>query len=83
MASKDSIVRDLIDKLRDAPPQELSEVVDLVERLRAKRAASATQADPSARRTRLQRYTTWTDDELREFQAGLAAHRVIDSKLWA
>jgi len=83
MASHDSTARDLLDKLRDAQPHELSEVVDFVERLRAKRQASATQADESARRIRLQRYTTWTDDELREFQAGLAAHRVIDSKLWA
>jgi hypothetical protein len=48
MASKDSMVRDLLDKLRDAPPQELSEVVDFVERLRAKRQASSKQESDSA-----------------------------------
>lgn len=37
--------------------------------------------DETARRARLQRYTTWTEDDLREFQAGLAAQRVIDPKL--
>jgi hypothetical protein len=73
MPSKDSMVRDLLDKLRDAPPQELSEVVDFVERLRAKRSAASTGADESARRVRLERYTTWTEGELQEIQAGLAS----------
>jgi len=41
----------------------------------------APQDDENARRARLQRYTTWTEDELREFQAGLAAQRVVDPKL--
>jgi hypothetical protein len=38
--------------------------------------------DASARRERLARYTTWTSDDLREFEASLAAQRVVDSKLW-
>ena len=37
MASRDSIVRDLLEKLRDAPSEELSEVADFAEFLRAKR----------------------------------------------
>lgn len=37
MASRDSIVRDLLDKLRDAPNEELSEVADFAEFLHAKR----------------------------------------------
>lgn len=38
--------------------------------------------EQGARRARLQRYTTWTEDDLREFQTGLTAQRVIDAKLW-
>jgi hypothetical protein len=37
MASRGSIVRDLLDKLRDAPKEELSEVADFAEFLHAKR----------------------------------------------
>lgn len=37
MASRDSIVRDLLEKLRDAPSEELSEVADFAEFLHAKR----------------------------------------------
>lgn len=37
MASSDSMVRDLIEKLSDAPNEELSEVADFAEFLRAKR----------------------------------------------
>ena len=39
--------------------------------------------DETARRARLERYTTWSEDDLREFQTGLAAQRVVDPKLWA
>lgn len=42
MASRDSLVRDLIDKLRDAPAGELSEVVDFAARLRARRQSEET-----------------------------------------
>jgi hypothetical protein len=38
--------------------------------------------DETARRARLSRYTTWTADDLREFEEGLAAQRVIDVRLW-
>jgi hypothetical protein len=37
MPSRDSIVNDLLDKLRTAPTEELSEVVDFAEFLRARR----------------------------------------------
>jgi hypothetical protein len=53
MASNESMVRDLLDKLRDAQPQELSEVVDFVERLRAKRQASVKLSDSAGLETRL------------------------------
>ena len=39
--------------------------------------------DASARRARRARYTTWTTDDLREFQESLATQRVVDAKLWA
>jgi len=38
--------------------------------------------DESARRTRLSRYTTWEESELREFLENLAAQREVDSGLW-
>jgi hypothetical protein len=44
---------------------------------------AAVGLDQSVRRTRLRRYTTWTEDDLREFQAALTAQRVVDAKLWA
>jgi hypothetical protein len=44
---------------------------------------AAVGLDQSARRTRLRRYTTWTEDDLREFQAALTAQRVVDAKLWS
>ncbi|HEX4496238.1 MAG TPA: hypothetical protein VIE43_11275 [Thermoanaerobaculia bacterium] len=34
------------------------------------------------RRTRLARYTTWTPDDLAEFNEALAAQRTIDDPLW-
>ncbi|HXJ20665.1 MAG TPA: hypothetical protein VMT03_10560 [Polyangia bacterium] len=39
--------------------------------------------DSSARRTRLQRYTTWTDTDLRQMEESLAAQRLVDPKLWS
>lgn len=49
MASRDSIVRDLLDKLRDAPNEELSEVADFAEFLHAKRLkrTAVTPSSPS------------------------------------
>jgi len=35
------------------------------------------------RRTRLERYVTWTDEDLAEFNDVLASQRVIDDKLWS
>jgi hypothetical protein len=43
------------------------------------REATGEHAD---RRAQLQRYTTWTDADLHEFEVGLAAQREIDAKLW-
>lgn len=34
------------------------------------------------RRARLDRYVTWTDDDLDEFEAALKTQRVIDEELW-
>jgi plasmid stability protein len=34
------------------------------------------------RREKLARYTTWTDQDLSEFEAALTAQRVVDEKLW-
>jgi hypothetical protein len=39
--------------------------------------------DQTARRTRLRRYTTWTDSDLREFEAALGIQRVVDPKSWS
>lgn len=38
--------------------------------------------DVAARRARLSRYTTWSDEDLRDFANALAAQRVVDAKLW-
>jgi plasmid stability protein len=35
-----------------------------------------------ARRARLERYVTWTQDERVEFEHALAAQRTIDDELW-
>ena len=34
------------------------------------------------KRRRLERYATWTDDDLTEFLAALREQRVIDEELW-
>jgi len=34
------------------------------------------------RRARLQRYATWTDQDMVEFEDALQAQRVIDEELW-
>ena len=34
------------------------------------------------RRVRLERYATWTEEDLTEFEEALAAQRVIDDHLW-
>ena len=50
MPSRDSFVKDLLDKLRDAPTQELSEVIDFAEFLRARRlkhALADTSSEPA------------------------------------
>jgi len=44
---------------------------------------AASELDRSARQSGLERYTTWTDDELRDFEATLAPQRRVDAKLWA
>ena len=38
--------------------------------------------DVDARRRRLERYATWSEEEYREFQANLAAQRAIDPEVW-
>jgi plasmid stability protein len=44
---------------------------------------AAVGLDQSARRSGLQRYTTWTEQDLQEFEAALTAQRVVDAKLWS
>ena len=44
---------------------------------------AAVGLDQNARRSRLERYTTWTDADLREFDSALAVQRVVDPNLWA
>ncbi len=38
--------------------------------------------DVRERRGRLERYATWTDEDLLEFNAALSAQRVIDEAIW-
>lgn len=38
--------------------------------------------DVNQRRSHLERYATWTDQDLEEFNAVLASQRVIDDELW-
>jgi hypothetical protein len=37
---------------------------------------------PQSRLERLQRYVTWTDEDLREFSDALAEQRTIDADIW-
>ena len=37
---------------------------------------------PDERRRKLARYTTWTPEDLEEFNEALAAQRTIDDPLW-
>jgi len=38
--------------------------------------------DARARRAGLDRYVTWTDEDVAEFEEALADQRVIDAELW-
>ena len=38
--------------------------------------------DVHERRTHLERYATWTDEDLANFNEALSAQRVVDEKLW-
>ena len=38
--------------------------------------------DVDERRAHLEKYVTWTDQDLEEFDRALAAQRVIDGELW-
>ena len=42
----------------------------------------AAAVDVHARRERLARYATWTEEDRREFMDGLSAQRVVDDRLW-
>ena len=44
---------------------------------------AAVGLDQRARRRRLHRYTTWTQQDLQEFEAALTAQRVVYAKLWS
>ena len=67
---------------------------DLSERLRAISAAAGESLNATvlrilrdavgvdARRERLRRYATWTDEQFEEFNTALRAQRVIDEKMW-
>ncbi len=35
------------------------------------------------RRARLERYATWTDDDLAEFNDALSSQRVVDDGIWS
>jgi hypothetical protein len=35
-----------------------------------------------ARRARLERYVTWTAEDVREFEEALQVQRVVDAELW-
>jgi hypothetical protein len=60
-------------KLAEARGQSLNTtVLELLER--------ATGID--GRRERLARYTTWTSEDVADFESALRAQRVIDGELW-
>jgi len=42
----------------------------------------AAAVDVHARRERLARYATWTEDDRKEFMEALSAQRVVDDRLW-
>jgi len=62
-----------LEKLAEARAQSINTtVLQLLER--------ATGMD--GRRERLARYTTWTAEDVAEFEAGLRPQRTVDAKLW-
>lgn len=66
-------VADRLDKISKARGQSLNATIN---------ALLAQAAGEDARRTWLERYVTWTADDLAEFEASLAPQRTIDDALW-
>jgi plasmid stability protein len=69
-------------------PDEVASELDRLSRSRG-RSVNATVVDIlsaavnfHARRQHLERYTTWTAEDLAEFTNGLAAQRLVDDPLW-
>lgn len=68
----DEVARRLTQLSRDQGRSVNAFVVDILKRA----------VDVRERRTRLERYVTWTEQDLAHFNAVLAAQRVIDEELW-
>ena len=69
-------------------PDEVASELDRLSRSRGRSVNAtvvdilATAVDFNERRKHLERYTTWTEDDLAEFRRGLSAQRVVDDRLW-
>ena len=66
-------VADRLNKISKVRGQSLNATVN---------ALLAQAAGEDERRRRLERYVTWTGDDLAEFEASLAAQRTIDDAIW-
>ena len=66
-------VADRLDKISKARGQSMNATIN---------ALLAQAAGEDARRRWLERFVTWTADDLAEFEEALAAQRTIDDALW-
>jgi hypothetical protein len=66
-------VAERLEKMSKARGQSLNATINVL---------LAQAAGEDARRRRLERYMTWTQQDLAEFNAALADIRTIDEKLW-
>ena len=68
----DEVSRRLVRLSRDQGRSVNRTVVDLL----------TTAVGVDSRRRRLERYVTWTAEEMTEFQRALSTQRVVDADLW-
>ena len=78
------VVWDDVGEANDRDERRMDDLVGLLKDVDLERPPQkAIALDPTARRSRLSRYATWTEEDMREFESALTAQRVVDAKLWS
>lgn len=78
------VVWDEVGQSKAGEERRMDDLIGLLKGVDLERPSQTAPAfDPTARRSQLARYSTWTDEDLREFEAALTAQRVVDTKLWS